>query len=76
MCNLYSITTNQAAIAALFRVMNHTRLSRLVSLARLFAEEIDRHQHGHDDCGDHGGVADSPEKPRSTSATWSSMMAT
>jgi hypothetical protein len=22
MCNLYSITTNQAAIAALFRVMN------------------------------------------------------
>jgi hypothetical protein len=23
MCNLYSITTNQAAIIALFRVMNH-----------------------------------------------------
>jgi hypothetical protein len=23
MCNLYSITTNQAAISALFRVINH-----------------------------------------------------
>ena len=23
MCNLYSITTNQAAIVALFRVINH-----------------------------------------------------
>jgi hypothetical protein len=25
MCNLYSITTNQAAIAVLFRVMNRVR---------------------------------------------------
>jgi hypothetical protein len=43
MCNLYSITTNQAAIAALFRVVNRNignpdagRLSRLSSAGLIF----------------------------------------
>jgi len=46
MCNLYSITTNQAAIIALFRVINHcvgnlpqARRSRQPDCARTTAGE-------------------------------------
>ena len=35
MCNLYSITTNQAAIAALFRVIN-SRVSNLPPMPGVF----------------------------------------
>jgi hypothetical protein len=35
MCNLYSITTNQAAIAALFRVVNRY-VGNIVPMPRVF----------------------------------------
>jgi hypothetical protein len=41
MCNLRSITTNQAAIIALFRAMNHN-VGNLPSAARRFSPTIRR----------------------------------
>ncbi len=38
MCNLYSITTNQAAIAALFRVVN--RYGNLAPMSGVLASSI------------------------------------
>ena len=46
MCNLYSITTNQAAIAALFRVVNRY----VGNLAPI------RRQHDHDLAVDHSAL--------------------
>jgi hypothetical protein len=37
MCNLYSITTNQAAIIALFRVINH-RIGNLPPMPGVFPD--------------------------------------
>jgi hypothetical protein len=39
MCNLYSITTNQAAIIALFRVINH-RVGNLPPMPGVFPDAM------------------------------------
>ena len=41
MCNLYSITTNQAAIAALFRVMNRYAYPKAMPVILTTDEERD-----------------------------------
>jgi putative SOS response-associated peptidase YedK len=45
MCNLYSITTNQAAIIALFRVINH-RVGNLPPMPGVFPAPVVRDDGG------------------------------
>ena len=43
MCNLYSITTNQAAIAALFRIVNRY-VGNLAPMPGVFPDYLARHR--------------------------------
>jgi hypothetical protein len=62
MCNLYSITTNQAAIAALFRVVNPYvgNLAPMRRVPGLSGPGDPQHGHGHRDDADALGHAATP----------------